>query len=45
LHKQRRLAPVELLSFPAEAAEWIGSDGTITINAADIEIRRWEASQ
>lgn len=37
----RRSAPVELISFPAHAVEWIAEDGSITIPPQAYEIRRW----
>jgi hypothetical protein len=43
LPDQRRTAAVELISFPPQASDWIGPDGTIAIDLADLEIRRWEA--
>jgi hypothetical protein len=36
----RRSAPVELISFPAAAADWIADDGSIAIGS--FELRRWE---
>lgn len=39
----RRTAPVELIGFPPEAAEWIGGDGLIEVEPGSFEIRRWEA--
>ncbi|HEX6291736.1 MAG TPA: hypothetical protein VFZ66_21300 [Herpetosiphonaceae bacterium] len=43
LPENRRAAPVELISFPPEAADWIAPDGTIAIRSGDFELRRWEA--
>jgi hypothetical protein len=39
LPPNRRTAPVELISFPPDAAEWIGADGSIT--PGSYTIRRW----
>ncbi len=36
----RRTAPVELISFPPDASDWIGADGSIVLG--DFELRRWE---
>lgn len=39
-----RTAPVELISFPPIAAEWINSDGSIVVEPGSFEIRRWESA-
>lgn len=41
LPKRARSAPVELIGFPAAAAEWIADDGTITIDEPQLDIHRW----
>ena len=38
----RRAAPVELISFPADAGDAIAADGTVTIDRASLESRRWD---
>lgn len=40
----RRTAPVELISFPPEAAEWINGAGSITVEPGSFETRRWEST-
>lgn len=42
LPDQRRSAPVELLGFPASAADLIAADGTILLDQLDVERRIWE---
>lgn len=42
LPQSGRAAPVELIGFPAVAAEWIADDGTISIDCSALEMRRWE---
>ncbi len=37
----RRGAPIELLGIPADAAEYIADDGSIRLEADQIERRRW----
>jgi alpha-L-fucosidase len=37
----RRTAPIELLRFPADAAQYIDDDGSIRLEAEQIERRRW----
>ena len=37
----RRTAPVELISFPAQAGGFVGENGEISITRAGVEIRRW----
>ena len=41
-HDARRAAPVELISFAPDAADAIADDGSITIERASLEIRRWD---
>lgn len=38
----RRSAPIELLGFPAAAADWLAPDGTIHIEESTLTVRRWE---
>ncbi len=38
----RRFAPVELIGFPASAADFIAADGTIDIDRSALELWRWE---
>lgn len=38
---ERRSAPVELICFPAAAAEWIAPDGEVSIDHAALETRKW----
>lgn len=38
-----RDAPVELICFPAVAADWIAPDGEVLIDRQALETRRWEA--
>jgi hypothetical protein len=40
----RRRAPVELISFPPEAAEWISGDGSIVVEPGSCEMRRWDVA-
>jgi hypothetical protein len=42
LHDSRRSAPIELIGFPIDAADWIGEDGAIAIPKRGYESRRWE---
>lgn len=42
LPKIGRAAPVELLSFPPTATQWIAADGTIAIDRAQLDVRRWD---
>jgi hypothetical protein len=34
----RRTAPVELLNFPPDAADWIAKDGTVHVSSSDITV-------
>ena len=38
----RRTAPVELIAFPVEAADWVGQGGEPTIPRAELVARRWD---
>ncbi len=40
----RRMAPVELLNVPPDAARFIGEDGEVTIDAADVDVVRLGAA-
>ena len=37
----RRVAPVELINFPADAARLVGEDGEISVTFADVELIRF----
>jgi hypothetical protein len=39
--RRPRSAPIELIGFPAAAAEWIADDGTISLGEAALHVRRW----
>jgi hypothetical protein len=45
LHDTRRTAPVELIGFDADAARFIDANGHITIDPADVTLRRWQDDQ
>jgi hypothetical protein len=44
LADSRRAAPVELIGFPPDAADWIADNGAIAIPRGGYESRRWEAN-
>lgn len=40
----RRSAPLELIGFSGDAAQYIAADGTVSITFADVERRIWQAT-